>query len=94
VLLRATQFLQPPGQGAKKEARRSAAAIDVATSPNGLVPDDGADSRSVELVISIGGEGPDCFCKSLVRVLFVNVEGLFVFSIFFEVLDVKCNSTN
>jgi hypothetical protein len=72
----------------------SAAEICVDPSPSGLVPGDGAGGRRVELGISIGGEGPDCFLQVLDRVLFAKSEDLFAFHFYFMVLNVNCKPTD
>jgi hypothetical protein len=66
----------------------STAAFCVTPSPSGLVPSDGVDGHGVELVIFIGGEGLDCFFQFFANVLFIRAEGLFLFSFFFESLNV------
>ena len=70
----------------------SAAASNVAPSPSGLVPGDGADGRCVEL-FEFGGEGSDCISISLGKVLFVKSRDLVVIFFLFLVLDVMCNPT-
>jgi hypothetical protein len=90
----AQQPLQPPGRCAiKEDLSSSAAACITALSPSGVVPGDGDGVRSDELVF-FSGEEFDCFLLSFVWVLFINVEGLFVFPLFSKVLYVNCNPTD
>jgi hypothetical protein len=65
----------------------------VSLSPSGVVPGDGADGRSVELVLFFGGQGPDRVFHAYFRVLFVKVEDLIVISFSFVVLFVTCYPT-
>jgi hypothetical protein len=77
----------------RRPFRSSAAASIVASLPSGVVPDDVADGRGVELIFVFGGAGLDCFSLFLVRVLFVIVECLFAFSLICKALHVNCYST-
>ena len=70
----------------------SAAAPNVAPSSSGAVPGDGADCRSVVLLLFFGGEGPYCVPKSLVEVLIVKLRDLVVF--LYLVLVVNCKPTD
>jgi hypothetical protein len=82
------------GEPLRRPFNSSTAASNVAPSPSGAVPDDGADGRSVELIFFFGGEGPDCILESLVGVLVVKVEDIVVFCYFLEVLFVTCKPTD
>ena len=71
----------------------SPAAFIVPPSPSGIVPGDGADGCSDELIVFLGGEGLNCVPKFLCRVLFVKSKGLVLFLFYFMVLDVICTPT-